>query len=51
MFVAAGARDLIAAERQQGFRDHFVAPLLAEAGKLGLATRDVIRLIEKEAEK
>lgn len=51
MFVAVGARSVIAAERQRGFRERFVAPLLAEADKLGLGTHDVIQLIEKEAEK
>ena len=51
MFVSPGARALIATERQEGFREHFVAPLLAEADTLGLTTQDVIRLIETESEK
>ena len=50
MFVAEGARELIAAERQRGFREHYVAPLLAEADKLGLGAQDIIRLIQREAE-
>lgn len=49
MFVSTGAKALIAGERQQGFVDHYVAPLLAEAQALGLSTEDIVRLIEKEA--
>ncbi|SDQ13433.1 GntR family transcriptional regulator [Leucobacter chromiiresistens] len=50
MFVAPGARARIARERQQGLTERFVRPLLREAGALGLAHTDVIRLIEQEAE-
>lgn len=45
MFVSTGAKTVIAAERQRGFTDHFVAPLLAEAKNLGLTTSEVIDLI------
>lgn len=48
MFVADGAKALIAVERQQGFVDRYVAPLLVEARALGLSTEDIVRLIEKE---
>lgn len=47
MFVAAGARSRIAAERQQGFVDAFVKPLLAEAQALDLGAEDLIRLIKE----
>jgi len=50
MFVAPGARDRIARERQQGLAERFVRPLLTEAAALGLAPADIIRLIEQEAE-
>ena len=49
MFVAPGATALIARERQRAFVDRYVAPLLREAGALGLSTGDVVRLIENEA--
>lgn len=45
MFVAAGARDRLLADRRDRFRDQYVAPLLAEAHKLGITSRDVIALI------
>jgi len=51
MFVAAGAKDRIAAERQEGFVQSFVQPLLAEAQALGLTRAEVIRLIETETGK
>ena len=49
MFVAAGAGERLADERRQGFIEHFIRPLLGEARTLGLATSDLIRLIENEA--
>ncbi|MBK0422157.1 GntR family transcriptional regulator [Leucobacter sp. CSA2] len=51
MFVAEGARALIAEERQRGITEHFIAPLLAEARKLGLSAQDIIRLIAEEDQK
>ncbi len=47
MFVAEGARESISAERQQGFVDAYVRPLLAEAQALGLGPEDLIRLIRE----
>jgi len=47
MFVSGGAKALIEGERQQGFVQHYIAPLLAEAKNLGLDTADIIRLIEQ----
>ena len=49
MFVAPGARSLIAGERQQAFVQRFIVPLLAEARNLGLDARDVVGLIEQQA--
>ena|SRR5699024_8601111 len=45
MFVAEGARELLRAERQQRFADHYVTPLLAEARAIGLSPEDVVDLI------
>lgn len=50
MFVSEGAKQRIAADRQQGLAETYVKPLLAEAQVLGLTATDIIRLIEKETE-
>lgn len=49
MFVAPGARALLAEERRRAFTQRFIVPLLAEAGNLGLGARDVVALIEQHA--
>jgi GntR family transcriptional regulator len=51
MFVATGARDRLVAERRESFRDQYVAPLVAEARKLGIDSDALVGLIrdtEKE---
>lgn len=48
MFVTAGARERIAAERQQRFVHDYIAPLVAEAAALGMDRARLIRLIEEE---
>lgn len=45
MFVAAGARDLLRAERTGALTERFLEPLLTEATRLGLSRQDVIDLI------
>ncbi|PPF13453.1 GntR family transcriptional regulator [Rathayibacter sp. AY1G1] len=45
MFVAEGARDRLVEKRRTQFRDQFVAPLLAEAAKLGLSTEQLADMI------
>ncbi|PPH98711.1 GntR family transcriptional regulator [Rathayibacter sp. AY1B7] len=45
MFVAEGARDRLVEKRRTQFRDQFVAPLLAEAAKLGLSTEQLVDMI------
>lgn len=45
MFVAAGARDLLLAERRAAFADRFLDPLLAEAGAIGLTPDDVAAML------
>ncbi len=47
MFVATGARDRLVAERRERFRDQYVAPLLAEAGKLGISPEQLTRMIQE----
>lgn len=45
MFVAAGSRDRLMAERRERFRDQFVRPLLVEAEKLGISTEQLAKMI------
>ncbi|PPH77929.1 MULTISPECIES: GntR family transcriptional regulator [unclassified Rathayibacter] len=45
MFVAEGARDRLVEKRRTQFRDQFVAPLRAEAAKLGLSTEQLADMI------
>jgi DNA-binding transcriptional regulator YhcF (GntR family) len=46
MFVATGARERLLAQRRETFARTYVAPLLAEANRLGLTRDDVRHLIE-----
>ena len=50
MFVAAGARDLLLAERRREFALRYVQPLLIEARRIGLGPDDVANLIRAGAE-
>lgn len=45
MFVAQGARARLVSERRERFRDQYLAPLLAEARKLGIDDDQLVRLI------
>jgi len=47
MFVAEGARARIVAQRRDRFRDQFVAPLLAEAEKLGIEPEQLATMIRE----
>lgn len=49
MFISAGAKTLITAERQRGFAQHFIEPLVIEAKNLGFGQADVIRLVAEAA--
>ncbi len=49
MFVADGARRLIAAERRAELVEKHVAPLVAEAKALGMDTEFLINLIREES--
>jgi DNA-binding transcriptional regulator YhcF (GntR family) len=48
MFVAAGAKERLVAQRREHFAEEFVRPLLAEAAKLGITPRQLTTIIEKE---
>lgn len=48
MFVAAGAPDALRSRRRAELHAEYIAPLLAEARRLGLTTADVVDLITKE---
>ncbi|GAA1857001.1 GntR family transcriptional regulator [Microbacterium koreense] len=49
MFVAAGARELLLAERRAEFAARYIDPLLAEARALGLSPDDLARLLRERA--
>ena len=49
MFVAAGARAQLLAERRAAFAERFIAPLLAEARKLDLDADDLTALLREHA--
>lgn len=47
MFVAEGAPARLIEKRRTRFRDQYVAPLLAEAAKLGLSTEQLADMIRE----
>jgi GntR family transcriptional regulator len=46
MFVAAGARERLLAERRQRFSRQYVEPLLTEATRLGIDTDSLVSLLQ-----
>ncbi|WP_167052078.1 GntR family transcriptional regulator [Salinibacterium sp. ZJ77] len=50
MFVAEGARERLIAARREAFREQYLAPLLAEAQKLGITPAQVALLIHEGSE-
>jgi GntR family transcriptional regulator len=46
MFVVAGARESLLERRRKAFGEAFIAPLLAEARKLGMDSDDVKKMID-----
>jgi GntR family transcriptional regulator len=46
MFVATGARALLLERRREEFARQFLAPLMAEAGKLGMDAEQVKKMID-----
>jgi DNA-binding transcriptional regulator YhcF (GntR family) len=49
MFVAEGAQARLVAKRRDQFQEQFIAPLLAEATKLGISSADVAAMVQKGA--
>jgi GntR family transcriptional regulator len=47
VFVAEGARARLVAQRHEAFRDQYVAPLLTEAGKLGITADQLSDMIKE----
>lgn len=50
MFVAAGSRALLLAERRTAFARRYIDPLIAEARTLGLDTEDLAALLRERAQ-
>jgi GntR family transcriptional regulator len=49
MFVAAGARSRLLAERRKRFAERYVEPLVAEAGRLGIGADELAGLIRESS--
>ncbi|MFD5226038.1 GntR family transcriptional regulator [Microbacterium sp. NPDC058342] len=49
MFVSAGARDILLAERRTRFAERFIDPLITEARTLGLGADDLAALLRERA--
>lgn len=46
MFVVSGARDMLLQRRRESFGHAYIAPLLAEARKLGMDAEDLKKMID-----
>ena len=49
MFVTAGARARLLAERRKTFAERYVEPLVAEAGRLGIDADELVALIRESS--
>jgi DNA-binding transcriptional regulator YhcF (GntR family) len=49
MFVAAGARTRLLAERRKQFAERYLEPLVAEASRLGIDPDELVGLIRKSS--
>jgi GntR family transcriptional regulator len=49
MFVAAGARGRLLAERRKRFAERYVEPLVAEASRLGIDADDLATMIRESS--
>jgi GntR family transcriptional regulator len=47
MFVAAGARGRLLAERRKQFAERYMEPLVAEASRLGIGADELVALIRE----
>jgi GntR family transcriptional regulator len=50
MFVAAGARSRLLAERRKGFAERYVEPLVAEASRLGIGAAELAAMIRESSQ-
>jgi GntR family transcriptional regulator len=46
MFVATGAREQVLKRRRSDFLDQFLRPLMSEAHKLGISSREIAAMID-----
>ncbi|HJA04174.1 MAG: GntR family transcriptional regulator [Microbacterium gubbeenense] len=49
MFVSAGARERVLSDRRSAFAASYIAPLIAEARKIGLSPNDITQLVNEHA--
>jgi DNA-binding transcriptional regulator YhcF (GntR family) len=49
MFVAPGARELLLGARRQRFTERYVAPLVAEANRLGIDADSLVALVAESS--
>jgi GntR family transcriptional regulator len=49
MFVAAGARQRLLAERRKRFAERYIGPLVTEASRLGIDADDLVALIRESS--
>lgn len=47
MFVTAGAQEIIRQHRKHEFHESFIAPLLIEAKKLGITSKQLLEMIKE----
>lgn len=50
MFVSAGARERLLADRRQRFAEQYIEPMLVEARRLGMDTADLVSLIQESSQ-
>jgi len=48
IFVSKGAKNMLIEKRKQNFLTQYLLPMLAEAKKLGIDTKTLIEMMEKE---
>ena len=47
MFVATGAREQLLKRRRSEFADQYLRPLMTEAQKLGISTREMATMLDR----
>jgi DNA-binding transcriptional regulator YhcF (GntR family) len=51
MFVKKGAKKMMLAQRQKKFRDDYLRPMLKEAERIGLRSKELVEMIDEEEKK